>query len=355
MATSDQLLTASSAANRVILDLGLKQRMREGYTRVDPNFVASRVGVPVMYRVLERLLGGFIRDGSAVGILVNSDRPRGLVHMTCAHELGHYFLGHESTADEVVEQGPTASLLEQLADQFAYSLLAPRWLIAQIMSDHGWTLVDLQNAHVVYQLSLRLGTSYTAMVWSLHRLKLCSPATRNRLIAVKPKMLKAFALRGGVLEDANADVWVLGSADKDRILEPGYGDRFVVELPNHAGSGHLWTANEVRSEGFVLEPLTVDARIHRPEAREMVSVGGGDSTISYYLQPPEKFRSPPRNEDDLDPIDDRRRAVELRELRPWALDASAISVLNFSTEFEPGREGLSVSERHKRVERMQQS
>lgn len=248
-----------------------------------------------------------------------------------------------------------ASLVEQLADQFAYSLLAPRWLIARIMSDHGWTLVDLQNAHVVYQLSLRLGTSYTAMVWSLHRLKLFSQAIANRLVAIKPKSLKAYALQGGVLEHSNADVWVLGPADKDRILEPGYGDRFVVELPNHAGSGHLWTANEVLSEGFVLEPLTLDAREHPRVNRETVKVGAGSPTMSYYLQPPEKFRSPPENEDDLDPIDDRRRSVELREHRPWVSDASAINVLDFSAEFEPGREGLTVSERHKRVERMQQN
>lgn len=355
MATSDQLLNASRAANQVVLDLDLKQRMREGYTRVDPNLVASMVGVPVMYRILERLLGGFIRDGSTVGILVNSDRPRGLVHMTCAHELGHYFLGHESTADEIVEHGPTALIVEHLADQFAYSLLAPRWLVAHVMKDHRWTGVDLQNPHTVYQMSLRLGTSYTAMVWSLYRLKLCSYADANRLTALTPKSLKAHALQGGVLEYSNSDVWVLGPADRDRILEPGYGDKFVVELPNHVGSGHLWTADEVRSEGFVLKPLTLDAQELAPVNRDTVQVGSGGPFMSYYLQPPEKFRSPSENEDDLDPIDARRHVVELREHRPWTPGASPIDALDLNAEFESTREGLTVSERQKRIDRIRQN
>lgn len=344
------LLSASTRANEVVLSLGLKRRIQEGFTRIDPSHVAGISGVPVMYRKLDRLLGGFIREEGAVGILVNSDRPRGLMHMTCAHELGHFFLNHQSTADEKLDHGPSASLVERLADQFAYSLLAPQWLIATAMRERGWTLVSLNSPHTVYQLSLRLGISFTAMVWSLSRLKLIPPQLANKLVMHKPAALKQVALKGGKLEHPKSDVWILGPADKDKILEPGYGDKFVIDLPNHAGSGRLWSASEAQAEGFTLRPLLVDARDlpSPPNPGELV-IGSGPSTLTYTLEPPELLRHPAVREEELEPLDARRHQVKLQETKPWVRDEAPSGVWAFQAEFEPTRDGLTVAEREIRV------
>lgn len=350
MAPRDQLIEASKKANEVIEDLRLKDRIRNsGYMRIDPAEIASAVDVRVMYKKLDKLLGGFIREHSNPGILVNCDRPRGLMHMTCAHELGHYFLDHDSTADDQIYHGPTASLVERAADQFAYSLLAPRWLVASTMRERGWSVQDLSNAHIVYQMSLRLGVSYKAMVWSLNRILLMTNDVAQRLDTVQPKTLKTHVLGGTALEHPRADVWILGPADKDRVLEPGYGDRFVVQLPNHAGSGHLWSVDELRSEGFTLQPTTVDGRQRDDSRSRNAIVGTGSVALSYVLDPPERYRHPPENEIDLDPLNARRRAVELQEMAPWLPTSKAIDTFAFSAEFEPIREGLSVSEREKLV------
>ncbi|MGT2430920.1 ImmA/IrrE family metallo-endopeptidase [Cupriavidus basilensis] len=215
-------------------------------------------------------------------------RPRGLVHMTCAHELGHYFLGHESTTDETVDIGMSAHLVERQANQFAYSLLAPRWLVVAIMNLKRWSKSHLEDPSVVYQLSLRLGMSFEAMTWSLVRLKFISQLSASRTLAWKPKGLKLDALN---IQDASAkvpgDVWVLDKLDKDRIIEPASTDRFVVDLPNHAAAGHLWTVDELRCEGFTLEPFVQDARTVTKRGSSPIVVGGlgGDRTMRYELAP----------------------------------------------------------------------
>jgi Zn-dependent peptidase ImmA (M78 family) len=350
MAPRDPLFEASKKANEVIEDLSLKDRIRDGgYMRVDPAQIAATVNVQVMYKKLDKLLGGFIRERSNPGILVNCDRPRGLMHMTCAHELGHFFLDHESSADQEIYHGTSASMVERTADQFAYSLLAPRWLVAKTMNERKWTTADLVQPHVVYQMSLRLGVSFKAMVWSLNRLKLLKDPVTLALDKIQPKALKLQTLRGAELEHANADVWVLDPADKERVLEPGYGDRFVLELPNHAGSGHLWSVDDLRSEGFTLQPFTADGRQRDPVQSRNAIVGSGSATLPYVLDPPEMYRRPAEKDEDLDPIYARRREVSLQEVTPWLPASQPMDIFAFNTEFEPIREGFSVSEREKLV------
>jgi len=350
MALRDPLFEASKKANEVIEDLSLKDRIRYGgYMRVDPAQVAATVNVQVMYKKLDKLLGGFIRERSNAGILVNCNRPRGLMHMTCAHELGHFFLDHESSADQDIYHGTSASMIERTADQFAYSLLAPRWLVAKTMKERKWTTADLVQPHIVYQMSLRLGVSFKAMVWSLNRLRVLADPIALALDKVQPKALKLHALDGAELEHANADVWVLDPADKDRVLEPGYGDRFVLALPNHAGSGHLWSVDELRSEGFTLQPFTADGRQRDPAQSRNAIIGSGSATLRYLLNPPEKYRHPAEKDEDLDPIHARRGEVLLQEITPWLPESQATDTFAFNTEFEPTREGFSVSEREKLV------
>ena len=218
----DELLEAARRAAKVLGEFSVRDRIKEGYTRVDPTQLASEADVTVMFRPLDKLLGGFLREDGEAGILVNVLRPRGLVHMTCAHELGHYFLGHESTTDETVDIGMSAHLIEQQANQFAYSLLAPQWLVVTIMNLKRWSKSHLENPFIVYQLSLRLGMSFEAMTWSLVRLRFISQISASRTLAQKPKAMKLDALN---IQDASVkvpgDVWVLDKSDKDRIIEPG--------------------------------------------------------------------------------------------------------------------------------------
>jgi hypothetical protein len=177
-------------------------------------------------------------------------------------------------------------------------------------------------------------------VWSLARVDLLSLNDAQRLLTTQPKQLKSEALAGGGLSDANADVWVLDPSDRDHILEPGETDRFVFDLPNHVGAGRLWTLNELRSEGFTLEPV-----VYAPPKRKAstpVIVGGDGRMLRYLLVPQHSSGEPQRRESA------RRQVLALQEGAPW--EDSGAAADRFEVAYEPERIAGGFSE-HERARR----
>ncbi len=333
----DQLLHAAKRAGEVLEDTAAKRRiLQDGYTRIDPVSIAERDGVPVMVRPLEKLLGAFLRQEGSPGILVNSLRPIGMVHLTCAHELGHYFLGHGTRTDEDLNYGNSSSPDEQGANEFAYKLLMPRWLVAHMMKRKGWVLRDLGRPDVVYQLSLRLGVSFTAMVWSLSRISLLTTEVASQLSRISPKSLKEAASPGGAVAPLGGDVWVLDPRDQDFVIEPRLTDRFVIELPSHAGAGYIWTAEDAAAVGFAIKPVVVNvSSLARPT--EPV-VAGSAGTMQYLLEP----GAVAANSDEV-------HAVLLAERQPWDSGAP-LDRFGLRTRYETMTDGLSRGSRQRLVE-----
>jgi Zn-dependent peptidase ImmA (M78 family) len=334
MTLRQRLLDASTKAKEVHRDAGSEIRIANGFSRIDPLKLAEDAGVAVMSKPLEKLLGAFLRESRA-GILLNSERPVGMMHMTCAHELGHYFLGHVTTADEHIDYRESDSATEQEANQFAYSLMAPRWLVLRAIRAKGWNKADLLQPAVVYQLSLRLGISFTAMAWALARLKFISDPDANRISIAKPKALKDEVLPSGITLPKNADVWVLDSRDKDWVIEPRNTDRFLVNLPSHATAGYLWSAEELAGEGFTLSPVLVDARQQKREGPPLVGAGGEDQ---YLL-------SGPAAELDAKNV----AKIHLLETRPWMTNDDPTSELALRLQFELTEKGLSQGTRLREI------
>lgn len=338
MAARTDLLIAAQRAAEIFEASGAKQRVQEeGYTRVDPFMVAAHAGLPVMLRPMDILLGAFLRTEQP-GIIVNSDRPIGLIHMTCAHELGHYFMGHETTTDEKIDYGTTAEDKEQEAEWFAYQLLMPRLLLAQIMRRKHWSAASMTRAETVYQLSLRLGMSFTATVWSLYRNKLFGIDMARQLAKVPPLSIKRVLMgRRSVAEDA--DVWQLDMADKDLVLEPRPSDTFVLDLPSHASAGYMWTLEEALCEGFQLQPILVDSRDEGPDGHG-ISVGR-QQTHRYVLEP----------EASQSAIEDAHRMkVALVETQPWRGTAAQRARFTTSAQFEALEVGLTTRSKKQLME-----
>jgi Zn-dependent peptidase ImmA (M78 family) len=350
MSNRDALLSAVRRASEVLDEFEAKKRIAAGYTRIDAELIASASDVVVLYRKFENLLGGFLREEGTPGIIVNWDRPRGLVHMTCAHELGHFALDHASTSDLTVDVGQDAALIEQQANKFAYALLAPAWLVAKTMRVKRWGRDDLRKPAIVYQLSLRLGMSYKAMVWSLVGLAHLALADALRIVDTKPISIKRDALSGNAPNKSKKDVWVLGPSDRDRILEPSFDDQFVFELPNHAGSGHLWTIDEVQSEGFTLEPYTRDARLEAAAVKQPILVGGDGKPMRYEmtLPPALDFGGLGDEESEAEP-QLKRHLIAMQEVIPWRKELEVSDSFTLGAEFEELKSGFPKFERTRRL------
>jgi len=338
-----QLLEISQRAAAVLRDTQAADRYRHrGYTRIDPFEIADEVDIEVMLRPLQDLLGAFLREAQP-GILVNAERPPGLVHMTCAHELGHFFLGHETTTDRQLDYGPEADPIEKAADWFAYHLLMPRNLVADLIRRKGWKN-RLKDPFTLYQLSLRLGTSYSATIWTLWHLNVLglSATDAKALTRIAPQSLKRELVGGS--DETLSDVWVLDKADKDLILEPRPTDKFVLDLPSHISAGYLWALADAEDAGFTMRPVT---RVGSPTgfAHGDPIVVGGVTQQRYLLEAHGAERA--------DAI--ARVNFEFREQQPWRTDQPAHDAFRTAAEFETIELGLTARGRERLIDEVSAS
>lgn len=335
-------LRVARLAGEVLERSAAHSRVESGYTRIDPIAIAESEGIDVMARPLDKLLGAFLRY-ERVGILLNSQRPSGMLHMTCAHELGHFYLDHLSTTDEHLDYRGDASEVELEADQFAYALMAPLWLIARVLKAQGWGWASMRNPATLYQLSLRLGLSYSATLWSLVRLKKLDSDAAKILARLQPAEIKLALIPQGAVLEANQDVWCVGPRDKDFILEPRPNDRIVTHLPSHAAAGYLWSVDEARGDGYTLEPLTIDSQRRAATTPDGEVLIGGASTIHYEL----KFMPTDEAFVPTSPL-----KVAFQETQPWrSTNPKDSTKFSLQTKFEIFKKGLSAGSRERLLQR----
>jgi Zn-dependent peptidase ImmA (M78 family) len=317
------LKTAKVALDVLESSRAMERIEQDGYTRVDPFKIAALEDVSVLLKPLDQLYGAFVRDQRS-GILVNSARSAGLIHMTCAHELGHYFMGHDSAVDETLDYPANAEVKEQEAETFGYNLLVPRPLLTIICKRKGWNRASLTNPLIIYQLSLRLGISYSATAWSLLRHTLINYNDVQELRKTQPATIKKALLRDR-LPDATKEVWLLDESDQSSVLEPRANDHLVVRLKSHASAGYLWLADsreEVAAEGFSLAPLAATTS-------DLSTISfGADTTMDYVLSNGDKEGDSPQ-------------LVQLSEIRPWVGKQEGDASFHSRAHFEEIQEGLT--------------
>ncbi len=233
--------------------LDVRQRLVSTNERVDVFGALAWLDVRVIFRPLDGLLGAFIQ-GDVPGVVISTKRPVSVQRFTGAHEMGHAVLGHAASLDspDVMRDASYdqparkisgfASYLQEIeADAFASAFLLPTWLISRHAHRQGWSRGDLTDENVVYQLSLRCGASYQAMVWALDRNRFVSAADRIRLLAVKPKSIKVRLGHENPFADPRGDAWRLSTRDAGIEIPVSIGDTVTVDIQESQPGGTWWT------------------------------------------------------------------------------------------------------------------
>jgi Zn-dependent peptidase ImmA (M78 family) len=264
----DAVLRGVKAAHTLHRDLGVRESIeRTGGSRIDVFGAIAKLGATLMFQRLENLLGAFVR-AEAPGVLITTERGLPVQRFTAAHELGHLYMRHEpSLDDEAILRRPPFSASSRVerqeheADAFASMFLAPAWLLALILKRQQWTANMLADPTIVYQLSLRLGTSYTATCYVLERHKVISRAQRQHLLSIEPKAIKRMLLADYEPPNWWCDIWLLTDRDEGSFIEGGRNDLFVVRLPENSGAGYLWSFDQLKAAGFALVADAVEADV----------------------------------------------------------------------------------------------
>jgi len=172
--------------------------------------IAATIGVEVRFLDAPSLEGMFLKDPHPT-VLVPSlnHRPRGRVSFTCAHEIGHFQLGHGTVVDEYLEGDAEArpkSDEEFAADTFASSLLMPRQAVLQRFLVRGLEPSDA-DAQTLFTIAGELDVGYETllkhMCWGLELAGNDWLQDRRR---TKPKEFRAA---------------ILGSKDSRRLVVAG--------------------------------------------------------------------------------------------------------------------------------------
>jgi Zn-dependent peptidase ImmA (M78 family) len=326
------VLNASLEADRLHKRFDSKDRADAGEARIDVFDMLVENDIPVMFQPLKGLLGAFLNENGSTGVIVTTQRGLPVQRFTAAHELGHAMLGHDPSLDpeEILARSPVVEreqrgydLQEIEANVFASQLLVPRWLLVKHVRRQEWTPQDLADPRTVYQLSLRLGVSYSATCHALVRNNVINDTVSRKLSEIQPKTIKANLVAPYKPVDWRRDVWVVTERDDGNLLEGSRSDLVVVMVKEHSGSGYLWQLDELAHVGLA---VVQDSRSSDPD-KELI---GG---VVFRIVVAESTAGAEGH-------------VSMRETRPWQPKGEPLQSLNLDVDFwGPVDAGLHQAQR----------
>jgi len=326
MAQRAEILAAIAEANRLHEVFACKTRTATGQGRIDVFEMLVEKDIPILFRPLKNLLGAYV-DDPGHGVLITTQRPLPVQRFTAAHELGHAALGHEASYDE--EEVLTRALFygndrfdsrEIQANAFAMELLTPRWLIAQHMRRQEWQPKDLLDPQNVYQLSLRMGSSYAATVYALKSYQILDTFKVKYLLEFSPKEIKQQLAKELEPKNWYGDIWMITEKDQGLSVEGSRSDFVIIDLEEHAASGYLWQFDKLAEAGLAIRR---DQRVN-PHENE---IGG----VVQRIVTAEATES--RN--------GAKGHLNLLEVRPWNPEGSPLNSVELDVDFlGPVRQGL---------------
>ena len=304
-------------------ELGISAKIREGHEQIDIFQSLHDLGVTVLCRPLSGFLGAYI-PGEVSGILVSNKISPARQRFTAAHELGHYYLNHQKNSIDTEElfrnlqfEPNSCPEFEYEADSFAAEFLIPKSLIAQISRKQSWNKTDFLNPEITYQLSLRMGVSFSATKYALVSHGLITLDQANKYLDLSLVPIKEKLVGKGQLENSQYDVHHILDKDDRRKIIARDKDTLIVDLNEHSSSGYMWIIKDMPENINIVADgeLNPGHRNSNEEIgdtfrRRMKITGAGLANISF------------------------------EEIRAWEANGNPINHLNISVNFDGKESGL---------------
>jgi len=304
----DAKLRGIRAASEVHHQLGIDRYIKEGMELVDVFSSIADLDIPALCRPLEGLLGAYHASENSRGILITTNRRLPIQRFTAAHELGHAWLGHESSLDSEdlilsARTSPMSVAVQEIeAESFASEFLLPKTLFYFTAKRQGWNKASLCKPETVYQLSLRTCTSYEATWRAMLEHKLIDRKAADILSSATPKEAKASVLGQLQPSDPWADALNLRAEDSGTHILASPQDTVVLSLSENASSGYRWEGLENQPNVELLDDRnsSSDQDIGSVTQREMAFRGTGNQTIHLEQKRPWESGESPLNEFDIE-------------------------------------------------------
>ena len=334
----EDVLRGFQAAQRMHQRVGGREKYLRSGAGIDVYQIAADLDIPVMFQDLDGLLGAYFAD-PVPGILLTRKRTTAVQRFTCAHELGHFYLKHEESLDPESQIGfalsgmQVANGQERQADAFAFSFLMPRWLLTQnlqALMESGLRIdapSDLHKALLVYQLSLRVGCSYSATTTTLHHYRLLPTVSANALRNIQPRAIKQHLVSGFKVPDWHRDVWLITATDNGAEIDASPDDLFVVRIREPSTAGYRTKLDELEQNGFeVLREGYTTALDPADPAAAVVGSFPTHETVTLHSAPG-------------------HAPLKMVHARPWEPPAKAHLALHVDVDIKIPPQGLSQEER----------
>lgn len=211
---------------------------------IDVFAALEQLGIWLTTQHLGGLYGFYLRTGDASGVVLNRQHPEYLQRYTCAHELGHHMLGHNSQLDDAdaIELNTVDGRWDELAAQaFAGAFLMPLQAINAAQRRLGIPRTRRVTAAELYQISRELDVSFSAAAWqmvALDRLSATDATTfiRRGAAAVKREMRQGES----PTRDNRAGLTILEEHQSGWHLKFRTGDELRIRLAENASTGQVW-------------------------------------------------------------------------------------------------------------------
>ncbi|NRQ56332.1 ImmA/IrrE family metallo-endopeptidase [Brevibacillus sp. HD1.4A] len=293
--------------------------------------------VILMFQPLGNLAGAYIpaqEEGVPAGILINENLPIAKQRYSAAHEFCHFLRQDPPSVDTQEELFSISSYRkddrERIAESFAASFLMPYPILKRMVKEQDVSPENIEPRHV-YNISLRLGSSYIATANHLLYNKIITSSQHKQLQAIPPKKIKEQLGMEG-LESSWNDIWVVNkSLGTNNSLKPKVGDTLKFYFPENPSTGFIWEAEYDRTVALV-QSGTPEEVYKRPvnllETVFQMKTGkqiGSSGERSFLFQ--------------VQAIGDVK--LDFLHRRPWAL-TELLEMVSFRIEIQDKRHGVNV-------------